>query len=91
MYKAQNRTLARPMAKLRWIMIMTGWPTATISSGTRRCRAADAGRASGCEYAGSSDTTRRAKKKKKEGACDAVARIVIGVEQELRDKKGQRC
>lgn len=31
------------------------------------------------------------KKKKKEGACDAVARIVIGVEQELRDKKGQRC
>ena len=37
-------------------------------------------------YAGISDTTRRAKKKKK-GACDAAAQVVIGVEVQLKDKR----
>ena len=33
-------------------------------------------------YAGNSYTTRRAKKKK--GACDAAAQVVIGLEQKLK-------
>jgi hypothetical protein len=30
---------------------------------------------------------RPAERKKKKGACDAVAQVVIGVEEELKDKK----
>src|SRR6266849_1034428 len=64
--------------------IMTEYPTAVVPSSRevdgRRTRGVSQG-----GYAGSSDTTPRVKKKK--GACDAAAQVVIGVEQILKDKK----
>ena len=65
-------------------LIMTEWPTATISSR----REVDERRTRGVRQGVSMPEVliRPAERQKKKGACDAVAHLVIGVEK-LKDKK----